>query len=359
MAFQNSPSHQQAEPNSSPSHQLSLWPLAGNDSSRLENDSTVSLAAARCDKPSRLPVTSPLTGNTTFAAQHVLASAWRRRAAALPVPEQSVAVHPSPSHTSWQTADRKAYRAHLTRGQRTSIPLEWTGDEPPLKLARPWLRKQEIPMSQLSRHVMATGESGSGKTRSCIEPLLDPLLHYRLPSDEVAEGKAVSIGLIDVKGEFYGRVLQDLTQSGQADRLVRIGDPADRRPRRIRFFEGLEDLSIPDKLQKIDQVAPASWHSPDGHSAPWVDKAKSLLRSLAQAEAVYRTGEKRSLTSQALAHFHLPVVVGRQSFFEQVQRLLNHVCQDAKRLKALHQFLLGMRAGAMPARLTSASCRCT
>lgn len=84
----------------------------------------------------------------------------------------------------------RAYgRRRMEHLPRHTEPLEWTGAEPPLVLARPWLRRTTIPMAELGRHVLATGETGSGKTRSCIQPLLGPLLDYRLPTPDDPAGK--------------------------------------------------------------------------------------------------------------------------------------------------------------------------
>lgn len=119
--------------------------------------------------------------------------------------------------------------------------------------------------------------------------------------------------VIDAKSEFIPWLRAWLLQSGQADRLVVIGGQGARRGARIRFFEGQEDLSVADKLKKIDQIAPASWHSPEGDNAMWVDKAKSLVRGFAYAENHFRARGQLSLLAHALARFDV-APAPRESF---------------------------------------------
>jgi hypothetical protein len=228
--------------------------------------------------------------------------------------------------------------------ERSSAPLEWRGDEPPLKLDRPWLRRQEIPMDLLSRHVMVTGETGSGKTRSGIEPLLGPLLRYRLQS---ADGgtKTFAMLVFDGKGEFSAMPSQPFLEAEREGRLVRIGGPQDKSRKRIRFFEGLEDLSVADRLLKIDQIAPDAWRSPSGNSASWVEQARAVLRGFANAEALCRRAQ-RPLLARVLAHLGVPAGAAGDSFFRQLQTLMGCVCQDWKQLKELHGYLTAQGAEA-------------
>jgi hypothetical protein len=237
-------------------------------------------------------------------------------------------------------------------GGGSSAPLEWTGSEPPLVLNLPWFRKCTIPMALLSRHVMATGESGSGKTRSCIAPLLGPLLRYSLPSQS-GEDKNLAVLLVDPKGELGGTLIPALVESERAGRVTRIGAGSNSGMGRLRFYEGLENLCVADKLAKLDQIAPASWRASD-NNAYWTDQAKGLLRSFANVEASCRAHCGKSLLARVLIDFGIGVDLSKSSFFQRLQTVLNYACQESRRLKALHGILLrvGLEVG-----LANADCQ--
>lgn len=66
-----------------------------------------------------------------------------------------------------------------------SPPLEWA-DEPDFALPGEWLHMTSISPAMMSRHWMVLGETGSGKTKSVILPLLNSLLEYELETNPVA-----------------------------------------------------------------------------------------------------------------------------------------------------------------------------
>lgn len=58
-----------------------------------------------------------------------------------------------------------------------AVPLEWNG-EPDFQMGFEWLGRSVIPAQEMSRHWLILGETGSGKTRSAVMPLLHALLRY-------------------------------------------------------------------------------------------------------------------------------------------------------------------------------------
>ena len=69
------------------------------------------------------------------------------------------------------TTESLAERAYST------VPQDWN-DEPDFQMGFEWLGRTAIPANEMSRHWLIMGETGSGKTRSCVMPLLDALLGY-------------------------------------------------------------------------------------------------------------------------------------------------------------------------------------
>jgi hypothetical protein len=67
-----------------------------------------------------------------------------------------------------------------------SPPLEW-GDEPDFALPGKWMDMTSISPKMMSRHWMVMGETGSGKTKSVILPLLNSLLEYELETADKAQ----------------------------------------------------------------------------------------------------------------------------------------------------------------------------
>jgi hypothetical protein len=103
--------------------------------------------------------------------------------------------------------------------------------------------RQEIRRDLLSRHVMVTGGTGSGKTRSGIVLLLGPLLRYRLLSAG-GGAKGFAALVFDGKGEFASLPGQPFLEAEREGQPVRIGAAGENGRKRIRFFEELESLSV-------------------------------------------------------------------------------------------------------------------
>ena len=156
-------------------------------------------------------------------------------------------------------------------------PREWAG-EPAFQLPGEWLGMRSIPPAIMGRHWMTMGETGSGKTVSAVQPLTHSLLTYQL-----ANGDRASLLVIDPKDELAGWIRKKLDAAGESDRLVVVSPEL-----RVVFFEGLQHLSITDRLALLESIAPNYYRDPEGNSAHWIELGRSMLRELVQAEALYR-----------------------------------------------------------------------
>ena len=60
-----------------------------------------------------------------------------------------------------------------------------------------------IPQEEVVRHFLALGETGSGKTKSMVEPILEGLLNFRPVFKDDQSGEKTSLFVVDPKNELY------------------------------------------------------------------------------------------------------------------------------------------------------------
>lgn len=210
-------------------------------------------------------------------------------------------------------------------------PLEWAG-EPAFQLPGEWLGMRAIPPAIMGRHWMTMGETGSGKTVSAVQPLLNSLLSY-----ELANGDRASLLVIDPKDELAVWIRRKLDAAGQADRLVVVSENL-----RVAFFEGQQNLSSTDRLALLQSIAPDYYRAPEGNSAHWIELGRSMLRELVQAEALFREKLPDASLMEA-ARADLTDLVGGAidseadcSFFGDMKTLLNYSRSSHNALKQAH-----------------------
>lgn len=158
-----------------------------------------------------------------------------------------------------------------------SPPLEWA-DEPDFALPGEWLSMTSIPPSMMSRHWMVLGETGSGKTKSAILPLLNSLLEYV---------QQTSLLVIDPKNELHGYLSVKVRHRGEEKRLVELSEKS-----RLYCFEGQSNLSITDRVEKLFKLNPMHSSNFVGDNTIFVDSSKALIMENVMAEQDYTQAMK-------------------------------------------------------------------
>lgn len=154
-------------------------------------------------------------------------------------------------------------------------PIPWLDSDPPLVMGRAgaWFGRDNVHPSQLV-NIQILGGTGSGKTASCVEPPLGALLNYAV------DGLQTAMLVIDPKRELEAKVRRVLSQRGELDRLVVIGECAP-----IRFFAANSPLSTSDRLTKCQAFGPLI--TPTGDLSFWYQLGMALLRDLLQLQAEF------------------------------------------------------------------------
>jgi hypothetical protein len=151
-------------------------------------------------------------------------------------------------------------------------PMPWRETDPPLIMGTngAWFGRDSVHPSQLV-NIQILGGTGSGKTASCVEPPLGALLNYEV------DGLKTAMLVIDPKRELEAKVRRVLSQRGELDRLVVIGECPP-----IRFFSADCPLSATDRLAKCGAFGPLI--TPNGDNTFWHHLGMALLRDLLQLQ---------------------------------------------------------------------------
>ncbi|MBS1681666.1 MAG: DUF87 domain-containing protein [Bacteroidetes bacterium] len=124
-------------------------------------------------------------------------------------------------------------------------PKEWNGKEQKFQVSE-WLNLDyaEIKGQDMSRHFLILGETGSGKTKSAIIPLLNSILTY-------SEESRPSLLVIDPKNELYSKIKLHKN-------VINFNQSYNKKKEVIHFFEGLdlEDISSDEIKSKIFNLFP-------------------------------------------------------------------------------------------------------
>jgi hypothetical protein len=219
-------------------------------------------------------------------------------------------------------------------------PVEWTGQEPALQFASPFLGRSTFSMLSMARHLMVTGETGSGKTRSFIVPPVKALLGYGCPRPGPGETLSMAALIFNVKGDFAQHTRQSLKEHGREQDLICLTPGSAQKVGRVFFFEGESTLPITDKLSRIGELAPPAWSVRNDRNSSWRELASNLLTGAALAEESARKARGISLLAQAAAHIGAPAGEESDSFFLLLERVLKRAAQEHKVLVNLHKFFI-------------------
>ncbi len=197
-------------------------------------------------------------------------------------------------------------------------PMPWRDTDPPLIMGSngAWFGRDRVHPSELV-NIQILGGTGSGKTASCVEPPLGALLNYQV------DGLKTAMLVIDPKRELEAKVRRVLSQRGELDRLVVIGecDP-------IRFFASDCPLSPSDRLAKCEAFGPRI--TPTGDISYWHHLGMALLRDLLQLQTDVAVNTK-----------------GGRLFEVMAAQLGAAPCQDAGSWGQIREILSWIRRGGM------------
>lgn len=131
-----------------------------------------------------------------------------------------------------------------------TTPLEWSNDAPEFNIPE-WknLRNDKVPAAHMSRHFMILGETGSGKTKSAIIPIMKSIIHNRV------NNKRASALIIDPKNELYYEIKDEWD-------VVFYNQKAELEGKVIDFFEGQRNEKFTaDEVQSgFAELFPPSTH---------------------------------------------------------------------------------------------------
>jgi hypothetical protein len=199
-----------------------------------------------------------------------------RRAARAPAPAP---VPPPPAPTPPER------QANPTLNVR---PLEWTGQEPPLQVPE-WSGAGlgEIGMDTLSRHILAVGGTGSGKTVSCVLPVLRAALRY--PGAGPAELRP-AIVVLDPKRELAAQVERTVREERLDRHLVRLGDGGGQ----IDLFEAEDRLALHPQMvvERVFALSDAWQREQSDRRSPFfIQAAQRTLEEICALDfALYAAG---------------------------------------------------------------------
>lgn len=163
-------------------------------------------------------------------------------------------------------------------------PDEWSADEPSFHVPE-WssLGCSEIRPDQMSRHTLVLGETGSGKTKSAIFPLVGAGLEY---GTSAGRELAPSMLIIDPKREieaYARRVNEDL---GLGRKIISCDAAADGWV--LDLFEGTDPrtLTADEYVSRVYAVSVAAAREVggDGTTAFFTSQSESVLRQLVSVD---------------------------------------------------------------------------
>jgi hypothetical protein len=210
----------------------------------------------------------------------------------------------------------------------TEPPEPWRPTDPFIQVARDFgfFGRNQIHPANLN-NVLVLGGTGSGKTESVLMPLLSGLLKY-----ELNNGKTASILVIDPKRELSPKVRSILSDRGQINRFVTLGDCPP-----VQFFAPDSPLSANDRLCKLGTFGPVE--TADGDHTYWRNLGLSVLGDILQLEYKFglNTGGVR-LIAELSRQLRLPQEA-QQGFWPTLRIVLAHSRKSRAKLKATESLL--------------------
>lgn len=142
-------------------------------------------------------------------------------------------------------------------------PKEWNGKEAKFKVNE-WssFGLSEMSGEDMSRHFMILGETGSGKTKSAINPLMNSILNYR--------SKRPSMLIIDPKNELFQRVKK-------FENVIKFDSQNE--DMKLNFYEGIdiENVTADELKTRILSIFPTAFSA--NTDAFWINQAHACIKS--------------------------------------------------------------------------------
>jgi hypothetical protein len=137
-----------------------------------------------------------------------------------------------------------------------------------------------IPEKGMYQNILVTGTIGSGKTSSCMYPFTEQLIKYKAgsPSDKIG------MLLLDVKGNYYRKVLEYAKKHGRTDDVIviEIGGKYKYNPL---HKPNLKPTVIANRLKTV-----LTLFSPNNSESYWLDKAEATICECIKICRLYNKG---------------------------------------------------------------------
>ncbi|MHB8240332.1 MAG: type IV secretory system conjugative DNA transfer family protein [Vulcanimicrobiaceae bacterium] len=167
--------------------------------------------------------------------------------------------------------------------------IEWSSHDPRFEIPEWRSLNSAMRPQDMSRHFLILGETGSGKTKSAVIPLLKSALAYRSDDPE----RRASLLIIDPKFELREIIKHVMAETKDTRRLVEFGSSTSV-DRRVPFFydpgESESDIEPREAVDQVLQLSPdATGQMLDTRNAFFSSSARDILVDLITLDSFVRT----------------------------------------------------------------------
>ena len=169
-----------------------------------------------------------------------------------------------------------------------------------------------IPENSLYQNILITGTTGSGKTSSAMYPFCRQLIEYEAFNPE----KKLSMLILDVKGNFYKKVLDYANSVSRQDDivLIKLGGSITYNPLNK---PNLKPSVLADRLKTILLL-----FSPNNSESYWLDKTAQVLSECIKLCRLYN--------NNYVTFTELHKLIFSESYFNEKIKFLKSCFQEAK-----------------------------
>ncbi len=188
-------------------------------------------------------------------------------------------------------------------------------------------KSAQLFLNDINRHFLILGETGSGKTYSCVKPILKGALNgIRNRDGNVFNA---SFLIIDPKqNELMTFVKSLLHDTDRRSRLVRVT-----RQRRINFFEGMKAMSLRDKADRLFEFSASFSASARGDkNMEFAEFAKAFFLDLLISDETARV-QSHYTSLWELLNDTLPDKIFdlNTPYMTNLKRLIEYISEDVRK----------------------------